>query len=89
MDQGSGGDLSVDPRPIAETVDARGLVCPMPTLRLAQAIKRVQIGEVVELLSDDPGSELNMAAWTKNTGHELLISGEESKVWRFQIRKLK
>ncbi|MBI5059656.1 sulfurtransferase TusA family protein [candidate division KSB1 bacterium] len=61
----------------------------MPTLRLAQAIKRIQVGEIVELLSDDPGSESNMAAWTKNTGHELLSGGAESKVWRFQIRRLK
>jgi tRNA 2-thiouridine synthesizing protein A len=82
--------LSRDDGPvIIETVDARGLVCPMPTLRLAQAMKRVPVGAVVELLSDDPGSELNMAAWVRNTGQELLLSQEEAETWRFQIRRVK
>ena len=61
---------------VTETVDARGLVCPMPTLRLGQAVKRIKVGDVVEMLSDDPGSHENMTAWTKNTGHELVLSSK-------------
>ena len=34
-------------------VDARGPVCPMPTIRLGQAIRRVDIGEAVEMWADD------------------------------------
>lgn len=73
----------------SEIVDARGLVCPMPTLRLAQAVKRINVGEIVELLSDDPGSVENMAAWTKNTGHELLFSGLNGNDYKYQIRRVK
>lgn len=74
---------------IKETVDARGLVCPMPTIRLGQAVKRINVGEVVEMLSDDPGSKENMTAWTKNTGQELLSSTEDNGIWKFQIKRLK
>ncbi len=74
---------------IKETVDARGLVCPMPTLRLAQAMRRISVGDTVELLSDDPGSQENMTAWTKNTGQELVQTEREDKVFKFWIRRLK
>lgn len=74
---------------VKEKVDARGLVCPMPTLRLAQAIKRVQVGELVELVSDDPGSQENMAAWTKNTGQELVSSTNDGKIHTYQVRRKK
>ena len=76
------------PMTVTERVDARGLVCPMPTIRLGQAIRRVSVGEIVELLSDDPGSEYNMAAWTRNTGHELVHSEKREGVYQFQFRRL-
>lgn len=72
---------------IAEIVDARGMVCPMPTIRLGQAVRKVQIGHVVEMRTDDPGSQENMAAWTKNTGHELLSSSVEGDVFIYQVRR--
>ncbi len=78
--------MSVDAK---ELVDARGLVCPMPTLRLAQAIRRVNVGDVIELWSDDPGSQENMTAWTRNTGQELVSSEREEKIYKYQIRRLK
>jgi tRNA 2-thiouridine synthesizing protein A len=70
-----------------ERVDARGLVCPMPTLRLGQAIRRIEIGAEIELWSDDPGSEANMAAWAKNTGQQLLASWREEGVYKFHFRR--
>jgi TusA-related sulfurtransferase len=72
-----------------EKVDARGLVCPMPTLRLSQAIKRIAVGEIVELISDDPGSPENMTAWTKNTGQELVSSTVDGKISTYYVRKKK
>jgi TusA-related sulfurtransferase len=73
--------------PIVDRIDACGLVCPMPTIRLGQAIRKVGVGDVVELWTDDPGCEENMAAWTKNTGHELLQSGVTDGVFKFQVRR--
>jgi TusA-related sulfurtransferase len=78
--------MSVD---VVQTVDARGLVCPMPTIRLGQAIRKINVGEVIELLTDDPGSEQNMPAWTRNTGHELVASSCENGVYRYDVRRVR
>jgi TusA-related sulfurtransferase len=72
---------------VAQIVDARGLVCPMPTIRLGQAIRKVAFGEAVEVLTDDPGSQANMAAWTKNTGHELISSAVDGGVFTYRVRR--
>ena len=68
-------------------VDARGLVCPMPTIRLGQAIRKVEIGQLVEMWSDDPGSGENMAAWCKNTGHELVDRSAEDATFKYVVRR--
>jgi tRNA 2-thiouridine synthesizing protein A len=68
-------------------VDARGLVCPMPTIRLGQAIRKVEIGQLVEMWTDDPGSKENMAAWCKNTGHELVDRSAEDGTFKYVVRR--
>jgi tRNA 2-thiouridine synthesizing protein A len=72
-----------------EIVDATGLVCPMPTIRLGQAIRRVNVGDVVEVWTDDPGSEQNMAAWCKNTGHQLTGQSLEGAVFKYWVRRVR
>jgi tRNA 2-thiouridine synthesizing protein A len=74
---------------VDERVDATGLVCPMPTIRLGQAIRRVEVGRVVEVWTDDPGSKQNMAAWCKNTGHELCGEGADGSVFRYWVRRIR
>ncbi|MGH2751566.1 MAG: sulfurtransferase TusA family protein [Actinomycetota bacterium] len=68
-------------------VDARGLVCPMPTIRLGQAIRTVEVGDLVEMWTDDAGSKENMAAWCKNTGHELLAHSFVDEIYRYVVRR--
>jgi len=68
-------------------VDARGLVCPMPTIRLGQAIRKVEVGQLVEVWTDDPGSKQNMAAWCKNTGHELVEQSSQDSTFRYLVRR--
>jgi tRNA 2-thiouridine synthesizing protein A len=73
---------------VVSQVDARGLVCPMPTIRLGQAIRKVEIGQLVEVLTDDPGSKENMAAWCKNTGHELVDhSADDTTTFKYVVRR--
>lgn len=72
---------------VVSQVDARGLVCPMPTIRLGQAIRKVEIGELVQVWTDDPGSEQNMAAWCKNTGHELVEHSVEDATYKYKVRR--
>jgi tRNA 2-thiouridine synthesizing protein A len=76
-----------DPVTVAETVDATGLVCPMPTIRLGQAIRKVEVGDLVEVWTDDPGSKENMAAWCRNTRHELVDQSSEGPVFKYRVRR--
>lgn len=72
---------------IAQLVDARGLSCPMPIVRTAQAMKPLPSGSVVEVLATDPGSVKDFAAWCRSTSHELLESTSDAAVYRFVIRR--
>jgi tRNA 2-thiouridine synthesizing protein A len=72
--------------PIAQVVDARGLNCPMPIVRTAQAMKSLGPGEIVEVAATDPGSVRDFAAWARTTGHALLESTTDDGVYRFVLR---
>jgi len=57
---------------VAHVLDCKGLQCPLPVIKTAQAIKTIDPGQVLELLATDPGVEPDMKAWTTRTGNELL-----------------
>lgn len=67
-------------------VDARGLSCPMPIVRTAQAMKALKPGAVVEVTATDPGSVRDFAAWSRTTGHLLLDSSTDGSLYRFVLQ---
>ncbi len=75
------------PTLIDQRVDARGLSCPLPIVRTAQAVKAMGSGQVLEVLATDPGSTKDFAAWSKSTGNALVESSVDGGVFRFVIRK--
>ncbi|MFZ1058295.1 MAG: sulfurtransferase TusA family protein [Candidatus Rokuibacteriota bacterium] len=56
-------------------------------MKIREAIKALAVGEVIEMLADDPASEADMKSWTKRTGHELLETSRNAAVYRFLVRK--
>ena len=72
---------------ITQTVDAKGLACPMPIVRTAQAMKIVGSGENVEVLATDPGSVKDFVAWCRSTGNDLVDQSTDGAVFRFVIRR--
>ena len=72
---------------ITQTVDARGLSCPMPIVKTAQAVKPLPSGAVVELLVTDVGSIKDVAAWCRATGNELIEQTSDGAVYHFVIRR--
>ena len=72
---------------IARTLDLKGLSCPLPIAKTAQAIRELRSGELIEALATDPGSVPDFAAWCRSTGNELVEQTEEGGVYRFLIRK--
>ena len=75
---------------VNKTVDARGLSCPMPITKSMQAIKKIKMGQVLEILTTDPGSKKDIPIWAKATKQELLSMeelGPES--FRFLVKRQK
>ncbi|MEX2556471.1 MAG: sulfurtransferase TusA family protein [Actinomycetota bacterium] len=72
-----------------KVLDVKGLLCPLPVIKLSKAIKEIEVGQVVQMLATDPGAQPDMDAWAKNTGHELIDSDVDSDVFRFWVRRTK
>ena len=70
-----------------QTLDAKGLNCPLPILKAKKALKDVPAEGTLEVLSTDPGSMADFEAFCRTTGNELLESGQDDKVYRFLIKK--
>lgn len=57
---------------VTSTVDAIGLFCPMPVVKLKVEMEKIGLNQVVELLADDPGVLEDLPAWCKETNNRLL-----------------
>jgi len=68
-------------------LDARGLNCPLPILRAKRALAEVASGQVLKILSTDPGSVKDFAAFAKQTGNELLSTAEAGGEFTFFMKK--
>ena len=68
-------------------IDCTGLFCPMPIVKTREAMKAMAVGQILEMLSDDPGSDPDMKSWARSTGHELVEISRRDAVYRFLVRK--
>ncbi len=55
-----------------DVIDARGLRCPLPVIRLAQHSVKLQAGAIVTVLTTDPAAKVDIPAWARMRGHLLL-----------------
>lgn len=72
-----------------KVLDVKGLLCPLPVIKLSKAIKEIDVGQIVEMQATDPGAEPDMDAWVKNTGHEMVAHSAEGDVFTFWVRRTK
>jgi tRNA 2-thiouridine synthesizing protein A len=71
-----------------ETLDARGLSCPMPMLKTKKKLKDMKSGQILEVWGTDPGSKNDIPDFCKKNNNELLaISDEAEGYTRFFIKK--
>ena len=68
-------------------LDARGLLCPMPIVKTAKAMKELEPGQVLKVMATDRGSIADIPAWAETTGNELLDWHEEDGFLVFHLRK--
>lgn len=72
---------------VDRTADARGLLCPVPTVKTSLALEEMSSGQVLELWADDPVTKRDLPGWCREMGHTLLALEEERGAFRFYIRK--
>jgi tRNA 2-thiouridine synthesizing protein A len=70
-------------------LNLEGLLCPIPIVKVSQAIKSMAVGGVLEATATDPGVLADIPAWTKSTGNELVSIKREGKLIKFLIKKVK
>ena len=70
-------------------LDTKGLNCPLPILKAKRSMKDVPVGGTIEILATDPAADADFQAFCRATGHELVESSQEGKVYRFLIRRVK
>lgn len=71
------------------SLNLKGLLCPMPVVKLAQAIKQVQVGELVEASATDAGVMADIPAWARTSGHELVELEKREKDFHFVVKRIK
>ena len=68
-----------------DTLDACGLLCPLPVIRVQDRIKGMASGEVLEVLATDPGTRHDIPAWCRVHGHQLVESKQNGERLQFRI----
>jgi TusA-related sulfurtransferase len=68
-------------------LDTRGLNCPLPILKAKKALADMVSGEVLKVVSTDPGSMRDFQAFAKQTGNELLEQSQGSDEFVHFLRR--
>ncbi len=72
-----------------QVIDLKGLLCPMPVVKLSIAIKKLTVGAVIEGIATDPGVMADIPAWARSTGNELVSIEQQGKEYHFVVKKVK
>lgn len=73
---------------IAKRLDTSGFLCPLPIVKTFKAMKELEVGDLLEMISTDAGSMPDMQAWANQTKHELVEAEElDGGKYRFLVKK--
>ena len=72
---------------VDKVMDLKGLPCPMPVVKVSKGIKEIEVGQVIEAQSTDPGSLTDFPAWARTSGNEILKTDQDGDVIKFYIKK--
>lgn len=70
-------------------LDLKGLLCPLPMVKVSQNINNVPIDGVIRAVATDPGAMADIPAWAASTGHEVLSAGKEGDLFVFLVKRTK
>ncbi|ALP52878.1 hypothetical protein Tel_06750 [Candidatus Tenderia electrophaga] len=72
---------------VEKELDTSGLNCPLPILRLKQALRGMDSGQRLRMIATDPGSQSDVAAFAAQTGHRLIESHAEGDTFYYLVEK--
>jgi tRNA 2-thiouridine synthesizing protein A len=75
-------DIKVD-----KVMDLKGMPCPMPVVKVSKGIKEIEIGQVIEAHTTDPGALADFPAWARTSGNEILKTDQTGDVIKFYIKR--
>lgn len=70
-------------------LDLKGLLCPLPMVKVSQNIGKVPVGGVIRAVATDPGAMADIPAWAKSTGNEVLQAKKEGSEFVFLVKRVK
>jgi TusA-related sulfurtransferase len=74
---------------VDKVMDLKGLPCPMPVVKVSKGIKEIQIGQVIEAITTDPGALSDFPAWARISGNEILKTDQGDGVIKIYIKRNK
>ncbi|HUW71527.1 MAG TPA: sulfurtransferase TusA family protein [bacterium] len=72
-----------------KTLDCKGLKCPMPIVKMSQEMPKSAIGDIIEVISTDPGALSDFPAWAKTTGNQVIETKQEAGLIKIYVKRLK
>ena len=72
-----------------KTMDLKGLPCPQPVIKVSKGIKEIQVGQVLEAITTDPGALSDFPAWARTSGNEILKTDQGGGLITFWIKRVK
>lgn len=72
---------------MTETIDTRGLKCPLPVLKARKRLKNLGDGAQLTVIADDPAAIIDVPHFCTEQGHGLDSQSQEDGVLTFVIRK--
>jgi TusA-related sulfurtransferase len=75
-------DVKVD-----QVQDSIGQMCPMPIAFLARNMRKMEVGQVLEIQADDEGAHADIPAWCEQTGNKFLGEQEADGFWKYYVKK--
>ena len=71
------------------TLDAVGLFCPEPVFRVKIAVEKMQAGQTIQVMADDPAADDDISRWVNRSGHQMVEKNKDGETLTFLIKKVK
>ena len=72
---------------VDKVMDLKGMPCPMPVVKVSKGIKEIQVGQILEAVTTDPGALADFPAWARTSGNEIVKTEQSDGTIRFYIQR--